>query len=342
MENKPLVSICIPAYNGEHLITRALDSCLKQTYQNLEILVIDDCSKDNTIEVVKEYQKRSDKIRLIANEVNLGASKNFLKTFQEASGVFVQHIGQDDWLDENYIEEKVRAFDENPNVAFVGNPMKAYEKNEKDEIVYTGQNFKKHGIQTLEFILRKFYKEPGWLGFSCMMRKKDAVEQYLVSIPNKFGYEKFYEKAMAIDNILLLRILSLPQYNGKYFYTTKTFYNTLSHSEHYSKDYGWMRSGNISDWLKFAHIDRVGYEFFLKTHPNKYLFFYRFHMGNYVLGNLVFDFILGRAREGFSFEMLKFFFQDYSFVEKFLVCLNVLPNLFIRTFRWGLKKFNKK
>ena len=155
MENKPLVSICIPAYNGEHLITRALDSCLKQTYQNLEILVIDDCSKDNTIEVVKEYQKRSDKIRLIANEVNLGASKNLLKTFQEASGVFVQHIGQDDWLDENYIEEKVRAFDENPNVAFVGNPMKAYEKNEKDEIVYTGQNFKKHGIQTLEFILRK-------------------------------------------------------------------------------------------------------------------------------------------------------------------------------------------
>lgn len=323
------------------MISRALDSSLRQTYQNLEILVVDDGSQDHTVAVVKEYQRKSDKINLIVNEINLGASKNFLKTFQEAKGFYVQHLGQDDWLDRNFIEEKVIAFNENQGSAFVGSPLKSYQRKENGEIVYTGKNIKKHGLQALPFILRKFYKEPGWIGFSYLMRKADAVSQYLVSIPNKFNYEKYYEKAMVIDNILLLRILSLPHYQGKYFYTTKTFYNTLSHSEHYSKDYGWIRHNNIEDRIKFAHIDRIGYEYYFRTQPKKYLFYYRIYIGYYLLGNLIFDFINKRATTGFSVTMLKIYFEDYSFFEKIAVVLCFIPHFCARACVWLFKKFKK-
>jgi glycosyltransferase involved in cell wall biosynthesis len=341
MDNRPLVSVCIPTYNGAHLVPRAIESCLKQTYNNIEILVIDDCSKDNTIEVVKEYQKISDKIRLIVNKMNLGCSKNFLKTFLEAQGFYVQHLGQDDWLDENFIEEKINIFNSNPNIAFVAHVVKSYISKENGGIVYVGKNCKKNGMQTLQFILKRFYKEPGWFGFSSMMRKKDAVEQYIFDIPNKFGYEKYYAKSMAIDNILLLRILSLPEYDGKFFYTTSAFYNTLSHPEHYSKNYGWVREGNIEDRVKFSHIDRIGYEFFFKTQPKKYLLYYRVYMGYFLIGNIIFDYISKRATTGFSFRAFKFYFSDYSLIEKLAVCLGILPHVVIRAAKWLSNKITK-
>ncbi len=101
MQEHPLVSICIPTYNGAHLVPRALENCVKQTYPAVEILVIDDMSKDTTCEVVESYARRFPNIRLIKNEHNLGASKNFLKTFEMARGVDVrprmsahmQHLG---------------------------------------------------------------------------------------------------------------------------------------------------------------------------------------------------------------------------------------------------------
>lgn len=104
------VSIIIPTYNGEKYIKETIDSCLNQTYQNVEIIVIDDCSSDNTINILKGY---SEKIRLYLNEQNQGISKNVNKGVFLSTGEYFILLGHDDLLAPNHIEIMVDEFDNN-------------------------------------------------------------------------------------------------------------------------------------------------------------------------------------------------------------------------------------
>ena len=68
--SEELVSVCIPAYNSGRFIVRTIESILNQTYKNIEIVVVDDCSSDDTVDKVKSI--KDDRIKLIVNEANLG------------------------------------------------------------------------------------------------------------------------------------------------------------------------------------------------------------------------------------------------------------------------------
>ena len=70
MDKKPLVSIIIPTYNRAEFLPRAVQSALDQTYTNIEIIIVDDCSPDNTKEVVKAYQKKDKRIQYLCNKKN--------------------------------------------------------------------------------------------------------------------------------------------------------------------------------------------------------------------------------------------------------------------------------
>ena len=344
MKEKPLVSICIPTYNGSHFVSRALESCLKQSYENIEVVVVDDTSKDDTIGIVKKYQKKSLKIKLYRNKENLGAAANFLETFRLANGEFIQHLGQDDWLEQNHISEKVAVFEQYPDIAFVANCYSFYILDDKGEPVLVKKFCKKPGFHYDKEVFKRFYREAGLIGFFCMMRKKDVIEQYLVDIPNDFNYERYYRKATIIDNLLPLRILSLKKYRGQYFYIDKTSYCKLIHSDCFSKDYGWIKVDSIDNQVKSIHIDRVGFEFFYKNQAPKYLFSYRVFVGCYTISNIIFYVISGRAR-GFSWGMLNLFFKDYSLTEKIFVFISFFPYFLRRAIKWLLKwllvKFKK-
>ena len=99
-DNK-LVSVCIATYNGEKYIQEQIESILKQTYKNVEIIVQDDCSNDNTVAILQEYK---DKITLYRNQKNLGYIKNFESLLQKAKGDFIAPCDQDDLWEENKIE----------------------------------------------------------------------------------------------------------------------------------------------------------------------------------------------------------------------------------------------
>lgn len=93
-----LVSVCVPIYNGETYLRESLDSIVNQTYKNLEILVVDDCSTDGSISIVKEYQAKDDRIRIVHNEQNLGLVGNWNKCISEATGEYVKLHFQDDMM----------------------------------------------------------------------------------------------------------------------------------------------------------------------------------------------------------------------------------------------------
>ena len=112
-----LVSVCIPAYNNAESIRNTIDSILKQTYSNIEVVVVDDCSKDNTVEVVKAI--KDTRVRLIRNEKNLGMTDNWNKCIRESRGEYVKLIPGDDYIYEECIERSVQMLEEHEEVSLV-------------------------------------------------------------------------------------------------------------------------------------------------------------------------------------------------------------------------------
>ena len=117
MENQPLVSICIPAYNAAATIGDTIQSLLDQAYQNIEIVVVNDKSTDNTKEVVEQFT--DPRIRLVDNESNLGINGNWQKTILEAGGEFVILLGHDDMLLPPCVGRLVELFARNPRVGMI-------------------------------------------------------------------------------------------------------------------------------------------------------------------------------------------------------------------------------
>ncbi|KQB99324.1 glycosyltransferase [Pedobacter sp. Hv1] len=94
--NLPLVSIALCTYNGEKYIAQQLDSILSQSYTTLEIIILDDCSTDQTFAILTEYQNRDTRIKLFLNEKNLGFNANFTKCLSLCQGDFIAIADQDD------------------------------------------------------------------------------------------------------------------------------------------------------------------------------------------------------------------------------------------------------
>ena len=94
-----LVSVVICTYNGEKYLKEQLKSIMNQTYKKLEIIINDDCSSDNTLEVVKSLQKEDARIKIYKNKINLGFNKNFETTLQYTTGELIALCDQDDiWM----------------------------------------------------------------------------------------------------------------------------------------------------------------------------------------------------------------------------------------------------
>lgn len=95
-EKAKLVSIAVATYNGEKYLSEQLESLLQQTYPYIEIIITDDCSKDTTVLLIKDFQKRYSNIFLYQNEVNIGVTKTFEKSIEKCNGKFIALCDQDD------------------------------------------------------------------------------------------------------------------------------------------------------------------------------------------------------------------------------------------------------
>ena len=127
----PLVSIALCTYNGDKFLEEQLDSLINQTYQNIEIIIIDDFSSDQTIEIIKRYVAKFETIHLHQNEVNLGYVKNFEKAIGLCNGEFIALCDQDDiWAHEkinllfNNIENNALIYHDSEFIDGKGTPLR--------------------------------------------------------------------------------------------------------------------------------------------------------------------------------------------------------------------------
>ena len=107
------VSVAMCTYNGERFLREQLDSIVNQTYADIEIVICDDGSNDDTCEIINSYASRDDRIRFVQNSENLGFIRNFEKALSICSGTFIALADQDDvWLPQK-IESLLTEIDSN-------------------------------------------------------------------------------------------------------------------------------------------------------------------------------------------------------------------------------------
>lgn len=106
MEQTPIVSIIVPVYNVERYLRQCLDSLVNQTYQNNEIICVDDGSTDASSEILTEYALKNSKVRVIRQE-NSGVSAARNVGFSFATGEYVMYVDGDDWIDVRTCEKAV-------------------------------------------------------------------------------------------------------------------------------------------------------------------------------------------------------------------------------------------
>lgn len=111
----PLISVCIPVYNGANYIERALGCMRDQTFDDYEVIVTDNCSTDNTQEIVERWAKDDGRIRYVKNETNIGAAENYNKGFHLARGKYLKWLAHDDEITPNFLEKTLEVLEEYPD-----------------------------------------------------------------------------------------------------------------------------------------------------------------------------------------------------------------------------------
>jgi glycosyltransferase involved in cell wall biosynthesis len=262
---KDLVSVIIPVYNSEKFVSHAIKSVISQRYNEIEILIGDDCSTDNSLKVINAFSSDI-KVKIFRNPVNLGAGKTRNKLIKESSGKYICFLDSDDMIREDKIEKQVDHFQKNKNLALCGtfcqitdnslNPVKVDIKN-------TSYADIKHNI----------ISKNQFVGASIMI-KKEVLEEI-------GGYRDFFSEIFNEDYDLTARIvekypcINIPEPLYIYRMNPKSLsHNSWTnpyklHSHQLVSLFIKQREKNGSDWLDENNFEAI--DNFIKEKHKPYI-----------------------------------------------------------------------
>ena len=139
-----LVSIITPAYNAEKYIKYTIESVIKQTYINWEIIIVDDASVDNTVNIIKNYQQNDKRIKLISLGKNQGVANARNTAIKNAKGRYMAFLDADDYWENNKLHEQIKFMQDN-NIDFSYHAYKLFDlsnKKKKEIFVPKSLNYK--------------------------------------------------------------------------------------------------------------------------------------------------------------------------------------------------------
>ena len=116
-QNNILVSIIMSVYNDEKYLNEALDSIFAQTIQNFELIIIDDCSTDDTVKIIESYHDK--RIRLMVNDKNEGLTKNLNKALKYVRGKYIARMDGDDRSRPQRFEKQIEFLEENQDLMLI-------------------------------------------------------------------------------------------------------------------------------------------------------------------------------------------------------------------------------
>ncbi len=206
--NKPLVSVCIPAYNNAATIAETMESVLNQTYENIELIVVDDQSKDNTLQVVEEIAKTDSRVRVYQNETNLGMSGNWNRSMELCTGEYIKLICADDLIHKTLIEREVIIMERHPEVMLVQSDTQFIDKDGVKKGFY--KRYHKSGIVDGKDACKFSVFTRDYLGAPLAnLVRRSAYEQF-GGFDSSFTYIIDYDFYMKIANKSKIYIIHEP------------------------------------------------------------------------------------------------------------------------------------
>lgn len=197
--NKPLVSICIPTYNGTQFIAEAMDSAIQQTYPNLEIVVSDDTSSDDTLNIIETYKTKTEIPIHIYHHKRAGIGDNWNNCIKNANGEYIKFLFQDDLLEPNCIEKMATVLNSNVEVALVASKrVFIVDLNRKDKEterwVGTHANLqnglKLSKVKNIEIITKKLFNSHDFFNAPLNKIGEPSAFMFKKSCVEKMGYFK--------------------------------------------------------------------------------------------------------------------------------------------------------
>ena len=218
-----LVSIIMAAYNAEKTIEQAINSVLSQTYTNFELLVVNDCSKDRTVELVKSFAATDQRVRLISNVKNSGVSYTRKHGLEEANGSWIAILDSDDAWAPDKLEKQIEL-----------------QKKMNADLLFTGSAFMDSDGQPIDWYLqaptevtyRQLLKQNVLSNSSALVRKELYAKYYAVGDGMHEDFAiwlsilKEGRKAYGVDEPLLIYRIAKSSKSGNKVKAAKMNWNT--------------------------------------------------------------------------------------------------------------------
>jgi glycosyltransferase involved in cell wall biosynthesis len=190
------VSVVIPAYNDEVFVAECVNSALSQTMTDIEVICVDDCSTDETAQVIAEIQERDSRIVLLRNEENRGPGYSRGKALEAANGEYIFFLDADDLLAESGALEQLYNACMKNGVLTAGGNLKHFYNNDTSNVGdYDGQQFNASGM----FAYKYYLEQPSW-GFSRFLYNFEVILENEIRFPDSRYYEDplFFVRYMSV------------------------------------------------------------------------------------------------------------------------------------------------
>ena len=204
----PKVSILCPVYNAERFISATLDSILEQDYENLQIVIADDCSSDGTANIVKRYAaKYPDKIILILNKHNLGITDNCNQILGHCTGKYIAFFAGDDLMYPDKVSTQVAVMEEYDDCSFTYHSVDILDGDKENEIIFTTEENKQGYLSFMDII-----SKGGVIGACSIMVRSSCLP------PGGFSrsFPRVSDWLMHIEVALRGKVLKVPGVHGGY------------------------------------------------------------------------------------------------------------------------------
>jgi glycosyltransferase involved in cell wall biosynthesis len=263
------VSIVIPVYNREAIISETLESAIHQTYPNIEIIVVDNCSTDKTFDVVEQYAKNDIRIKLFRNGANLGPVRNWVECLKHVTGEYAKILWSDDKISPQFIEKCLKLFDD--DTAFVVTATQIFDETGPLRIEY---------LNNSDTMPVKDYIRTVILGGRCILpnspgciliRTVDLKDSLVIDVPNS---DKLNFNRYGAGNDLLIMLKTAVKYkNVKFVSTVESYFRGHKGSLSCSNDlviyYIWAKTCFLNEYGDANINFRFKIRLFIKQLRNK-------------------------------------------------------------------------
>ncbi|MEP2024103.1 MAG: glycosyltransferase family 2 protein [Reichenbachiella sp.] len=235
--SNPLVSVIMPAYQAAPYITQAINSILNQTHENIEVLIADDGSKDQTLKIIDSFKDK--RIKTFHNSINLGYLRTCNRLFDQCTGDYITFQDSDDWSELTRIEKQLDAFQKDPDLGLCGTIV---------SVVDTRGRFirKNRKTELHEDIVSKI-EINNQFGGATMMYTKEILNDI-------GGYHVFFDRIASEDYDLAYRIIE--KYKGYNIQESLYYYRQVENSITKTADVNKILSAKAVHY--FAEIRKKG------------------------------------------------------------------------------------